>query len=326
MTHDTIKIGFAIEGTYRTAEIDAIGDTWYRFGQYEREQTWESMTIENMLEFYETYNLTYPTAVDAGRNFPIWKHSFFPLTPQYGVFMLGKCTDSAPDTFEPYAVGTKKKSLTIRWEGSGGTYDRGVQAVGAYATEMYCRAMIGAPFSVQLGFVFSDLEDEGDSCEMLTASPTDPTGASEVYDGNPIVVYDDGGGGEATLTDIMVAEWWVKQKYKVVPDADKQGQAIYLYGFEPVDLTLTARMDEDNRWNDFVDLNTKDYSVKVQKPDGDHYTDHIFKNCKVVKQTYSSNPHKGLITAKLNLKAEYMTGAFTTDITDTWANHFKTAA
>ena len=325
MTHDTIKIGFAIEGTYRTAEIDAVGDTWYRFGDYENEMTWKSIAIENAIQEYETYNTRKPTHVDAGRNFPIWKHTFYPRTPQYAVFMLGKCTDAAPDTFEPYAVGNTKKSLTIRYENSGGTYDRGIQAVGAYAVEMNCRAAIGDPFSVDLGFAFSDIEDEGDSCEMLTASPSYPTGAAEIYDGNPIVTYDHGG-SEATLTTVVMAQWQVSQKYKVIPDADKQGQKIYLYGFTPVTLTLTAVMDEDTRWNDHIDRNVKDYAVKVQKPDGDHYIDHIFENCTQVTEEYSSSPHKGLIEGKLQLQAEYMTGEFSTDVSDTWTNHFITAA
>lgn len=323
---NSTQIGFAIEDTYRTAQLDSADDTAYRFGDYDDSiQKWNSMEIENLLDIFNTYNSRTPSLITKGRSFAEWQHTFNPLTPQFAVFMLGKCTDASPDTFEANTVGTTKKALTIRWQEQGGSNDRVVQAVGCYATECYCRAALNSPFTVQEKFNFSDIEDDGDSRPILTNSPGLPAGVSETYDGNPIVTYDYGGGGEATLTDVIMAEWSIKQNFKIIADSDKQGQKIYLYEFTPVDIILTALMESDSKWDDFIDLSQKDYAIKVQKPDATEYIKNIFTNCYVTKISKSSEIYKGLVTSKLILQGEAWTGEFVTDVTDTWANHFVTA-
>ena len=95
-------------------------------------------------------------------------------------------------------IGENKKAITLRWEEDGGSNDRVIQAVGCYAKELYGRCRIGDPFLAEVDFDFMSLEENSnDSRPILTTAPG-PCGESEnMYDGNPIVVYDVGGGGEA---------------------------------------------------------------------------------------------------------------------------------
>jgi hypothetical protein len=239
--------------------------------------------------------------------------------------MLGKVTDASPDTFEPNALGTTKKSLTIRWEEDEGTNDRVIQAVGCYAVELYGRGQIGSPLYLDVDFAFSKIEDDGDSRPILTTAPAAPGGVSTAYDGYPIVVYDVGGGSEATLTDIIMAEFRIKQNWKFAKATDHLSQTIYLYTFEPVSLVLTAYMESDSKWDDFIDQATKDYSVQFKKPDGTNYVKLIFDNCKWETITRSTKVFKGLVKSSLMLKAEKATGTFTFE-GENWGTHFKTAA
>lgn len=324
------RLCWAYETTYRTATIVGATSTSYQFGEYDDSiNKWAAPTLENVLGHFWTYNSRTPTAVDKKRSFPTFKHTWNPTTAQHAVWMLGKCTDASPDTFEPYAVGNTKKSLTVRWEEDGGSHDCLVQAVGCYLVELYGRASIGSPYVVEGVFAWSDIEDEDDgSNAVLTTMPTQCGGAdvSQMYDGNPIVVYDVGGGGEATLTDIIMAEWRVKQNFKSVMDSDDLGQDVYLYEFDPVEVIFTALMESGTKWDDYVDRNAKDYSVKVQKPDGNDYINWIFDNLRVLKEVKTSEVYKGLVETKIICSAEKATGEFTFDGSETWTNHFKTAA
>jgi hypothetical protein len=323
---NSTQICWAYEDTYRTAALDEAGDTGFRFGDYgESISKWQSPAIENVVERYRIYSENYPRFVDGGRTFPKWKHAFNPATAQFAVFMLGKTESGTPNTFSPHAVDAVKKSLTVRWQEQGGSNDRVVQAVGAYPVELYCRAAIGSPLAAELTFMFSDFEDDGDSRPVLDSSPGLPAGVEQVYDGAPVVTYDYGGGSEAVLTDVLQAEWRVKQEHELVPDDDRQGQAVYLYGFEAAELILTAVMEDDSKWDDFIDFAERDYAVKVRKPDGDDYVETILRNCRPITAKKTSKPYRGLVTTKLILKAEYLEGEYTFDGSGTWSDHFKTA-
>ena len=324
------RLVWAYETDYRTATIIGAASTSYQFGKYDDSiKKWSAPQLVNLIEPFWTYNSRTPTAVDKKRAFPLFTHPWLPTTAQHAVWILGKATDGAPDSFEPYAVGTEKISMTIRYEEDGGTTPRLTQAVGAYLVELYCRARIGAPYLVEGTFAYSDIEDTGDgSNAILTTTPTQCGGAtvSQTYDGNPIVVYDYGGGGAATLTDIVMAEWRIKQNYKTVMDSDDLGQAVYLYEFEDVELILTGLFETGTKWDSFIDRTPKDYSVKVQKPDADDYITWIFDNVRILQTIEESEVYKGLVTSKLVCKAEKATGLFTFDGSEAWATHFKTAA
>jgi len=325
------RLVWAYEVDYRTATIIGAASTSYWFGKYDDSiKKWNAPQLVNLIEPFWTYNSRTPTAVDKKRAFPLFTHAWLPTTAQHAVWILGKCTTTGdPETFEPYVVGNEKRSLTIRFEEDGGTTPRLTQGVGAYLVELYCRARIGAPYMVEGTFAISDIEDTGDGANaILTTAPTICGGAdvSQTYDGNPTVVYDYLGGGSATLTDIIMAEWRLKQNYKTVMDSDDLGQAVYLYEFEDVELILTGLMETGTKWDNFIDRTPKDYSVKVQKPDADDYITWIFDNVRILQTIEESEVYKGLITSKLICKAEKATGIFTFDGSEARATHFKTAA
>ena len=329
MTKNTIsRYCWAYETTaYRTPAITAVVSTSYLFGEYDESiLKWAPPAVEAKVGNFWTYNSRTPTFTDLKLSFPTFSHAWNPTTPQHAVWMLGKCTDAAPDTFEPYAVSTSKMPMTIRFEEDGGTTPRLTQAAGCYMVELYCRARIGAPYMVEGQFAYSDIYDVGDY-DILTTMPTACGGAgvSQLYNGAPIVVYDVGGGGEATLTDVVMAEWRIKQNYSTVMDSDDLGQTVYPDTFEPVELILTALMESGTKWDDFIDRNAKDYSVQVYKPRGTYNIKYIFDNVRILKCVEEAEVKKGMISSKLIATAEKVTGTFAWDGSGTWADHFKTA-
>jgi len=324
----TTRLIWGYEDPYRTAAINIATSISYQFGKYESLKEWKPPSIENVLGKFWTYDSRTPSHIDKKRKFPLFRHTWNPTTAQHAVWMLGKCTDGAPDSFEPYAVGTEKTSITVRWEEDGGSNDMLINAVGCYLVELYCRAAIGSPYIVEGAFAWSDIEDKDDGTNaILTTTPRicGHTAVSQMYDGNPTVVYDYGGGGAATLTDVIMAEWRLKQNWKFVKDTDDLGQTIYLYEFDDVEFILTALMESDAKWDDFIDRGVKDYSVTVEKPDGDDYITWIFTNVTIITEHKKAEVNKGLVETKLICRAEKATGIFTFDGTDTWTNHFKTA-
>lgn len=312
---------------YRTPAITLATSTSYRFGEYDKSiAKWAAPQVEARVGDFWTYNSRTPTFTDLKLNFPEFKHTWNPTTPQHAVWMLGKCTDDTPDTFEPYTVSTSKMPMTVRMEEDGGTTPRLTQAAGCYMTELYARAAIGSPYVVEGTFAYSDIYDVGDYA-ILTTMPTQCGGAtvSQSYDGAPTVVYDVGGGGEATLTDIIAAEWRVKQNYSESMDSDDLGQTIYPNTFEPVELIMTALMESSSKWDDFIDRNVKDYSVSVYKPRGTYYIKWIFDNVRITNFQDEAEVYKGMITTKMIAKAEKVTGQFSWDGSEAFATHFKTA-
>jgi hypothetical protein len=216
--------------------------------------------------------------------------------------------------------------MTIRFEEDGGTTPRVTQVAGSYMTELYGRAQIGSPYTVEGTFAYSDIYDVGDYV-ILTTVPTACGGAgvSQSYSGAPIVVYDYGGAGAATLTDIIMAEWRIKQNFSTAMDSDDLGQAIYPETFEPVQLILTALMESTTKWDQFIDRTVKDYTVTVYKPRGSYYITWIFDNVRILQFLDEAEIYKGMITSKMIATAEKVTGVFAWDGTGTWTDHFKTA-
>jgi len=325
------RLVWAYEADYRTATIIGAASTSYWFGKYDDSiKKWNAPGLKNKVGKFYTYNSRTPTLVDLKRDFPAFKHVWNPTTAQHAVWLLGKCTTTGdPETFDPYLVATQKNSLTVRWEEDGGSNDMLINAVGCYLVELYGKAAIGSPYLVEGIFAWSDVEDKGDGANaILTTAPTICGGAdvSQMYDGNPTVVYDYLGGGSATLTDVIMAEWRIKQNYKTVKDTDELGQAVYLYEFDEVELILTALMESDAKWDDFIDRTPKDYSVKVFKPDGLDYITWIFDNVRILDEVKEAEIYEGLVTSQLVCKAEKATGIFTFDGSEARATHFKTAA
>lgn len=327
---DTTRIGWAYETTPGTAALKLAGDTAYRFGDRDPQiKKYQAMTIENLIAVYNVYNSRTPKFVKGGRGFPTFKQIFNPITAQPFVWAKGKTTinggGAGVHTFEPLLTTEEQYPLTIRWEEVGGTNDRVIQAVGSYCVGLFARAYYGNRFLVQTEWAFQTIEDDGDSRPILTTAPGAAGGADvdAIYNGSPIVVYDVGGGSEATLTDVVGAEWTIKRNYTPVLNSTKTAQTIYLEGFEPVELILTALMEDDAKWDDFIDFNIRDYSVQVKKPDNTNYITNLFDNVAPLRAIKTADVDKGLIESKLICKAEKVTGTFTFEGAGAWATHFK---
>jgi len=316
---------WAYETTPGTAAITVAASTSYEFGQYDPSiEKWQNPTIENVILEYLKYNRRTPYLEDGKRSFPTFKNVFNPTTAQFLVWILGKCTSGTPNTAEPLDQGSQYP-LTIRHEQYGGTNEQLQQAVGSYCVSAYGRAQAGSNFTVELDWAFQKIEDEGDaSRDILTTTPTKAGGSDEVdaYVSHTIT-YDKGGGGEAVIPECVKAEFRIKQDWKGALNGSATQQTVYKYQYKPVELILTAILEDNASWNDLIDRNVKDYELALYKPDESYYIKILFDACRVQKIVKSGWAYKGYYEASLILLAEEITVTFVRQGSGTFSDHYK---
>jgi hypothetical protein len=249
---------------------------------------------------------------------------FNPTTPQWLVWILGKCTDAAPDTIEPLDTGYQYP-LTIRHEEGGGT-ETFQQAVSSWCVSAYCRCAAKDPVVVDLEFAFEQFKDHDDHDQLTTAPRScGHTGVAQAYNGMPTVTFDPDGNdtGPTTIDEAVKAEFKITQNYSTTLNGAETAQTVYKGNYEKVPLTIQGVFGTNNYWDNFMDRDQQDYEVAVYKPNTSYYKKMKFNNCIPVKYMKEGEPFKGWFLSTIVLEAEEVTVQFAWDGTDTWANHFK---
>jgi len=323
VANTTSRRCWAYETTPRTSAIIAADSVTYDFGEYDDSiQKWQVGSVENRILSSYVYNKRSPTLTDGKRKFNTFHEVFNPTTPQWLVWILGKCTDASPDTIEPLDTGYQYP-LTIRHEEGGGTVDTFEQAVSSWCVEAYFRAAAKDPFVVDLTFAFEQYKDHDDRAQLTTAPRScGHTATVNAYMGMPTVTYDPDG-ADTVIPQIVKAEGRIKQNYNTTLNGTETAQTVYKNSFEPVDLTLQGIMEVNTYWDEFMDRGTQDWEVAVYKPAIANYIKMKFVNCKHVKTIKEGEPFKGYYVSTIHLRAEEVTATFVREGTDTWADHFK---
>jgi hypothetical protein len=313
---------WAYETTPRTSAIQNATDTTYDFGNYGDEaQKWTMGSMTNKALSYYIYNKITPELADGRRTFQTFHEIFNPTTPQWLVWILGKCTDASPDTIEPLDSGYQYP-LTVRHEEGGGT-ETFEQMVSCWCVGAYGRAAHGSPFIVDLEFAFEQYQDHDDEPQLTTAPRScGHTGVSNIYNGMPTVTYDPD--GTPDIIDWAVkAEFKIANNYSAVLNGAETQQTVNKHTFEPVDLTITGISNENTFWDHYMDRTQQDWEVAIYKPNTSYYKKMKFVDAIPIKVIKEGEPFKGYFMSTIHLQAEEVTATFAWEGSDTWANHFK---
>ena len=313
---------WAYETTPRTSAIVDATSVTYDFGHYGDEvQKWQNTGIENQALAYWVYNKRTPTLADGRRRFPTFKEMFNPTTPQWLVWILGKCTDAGTDTIEPLDTGYQYP-LTVRHEEGGGT-ETFQQFVSSWCVGAYFRAAHGNPFLVDLDFAFEQFQDHDDEPQLTTAPRSaGHTATVGTYRGMPTVTYDPD--GTPDIVDWVVkAEGSIKCNYTPTLNGAETAQTVNKEEFEPVDFTLTGVSSENTFWDKYMDRTQQDWEIAVYKPAVANYIKMKMVNAIPIKIVKEGEPFKGFYMSTIYLKAEEVTASFVREGTDTWADHYK---
>ena len=286
-------------------EIDAVDDVTYEFGEYDDQvQQWAAQAIENGISPYWKYSSRTPTAVSTLRAFPTFKHMYNPTTVNFLVDILGNVTDAAPDTIVACTPAQTQYPKTVRYEeGSEGTNDKLVQAIGCYTVSVFVSHSLGKNMLVDQEFAFQSIEDQGDQ-SLLTTDPTAAGGETLNPYVTPIVTYDHGGGGEEILDLISKVEYRISQNINPGRAAAGTTQTIYKTTYELIDIILYGIIPSNVVWNQYFDRTVKDYEVKHLKPNGTDYVACQFNNCRVGKVSKTATKFQGWSNITIPLKAE----------------------
>jgi hypothetical protein len=313
---------WAYETTPRTSAIQNATDTTYDFGEYGDEaQKWNSSGVENKALAYWTYNKRTPELADGRRSFPTFHEIFNPTTPQWLVWILGKCTDASPDTIEPLDTGYQYP-LTIRHEEGGGT-ETFQQFVSSWCVSAYFRAGAGSPFIVDLEFAFEQFQDHDDEPQLTTAPRScGHTATVNTYMGQPTVTYDPDGTPDV-IDWITKAEGKITAKYSTTLNGGETAQTVYKNQFEPVDFTIQGISNENTFWDHYMDRTQQDWEIAVYKPATANYIKMKMVDAIPIKWIKEGEPFKGFHLSTIHLQAEEVTVQFVREGTDLWENHFK---
>ena len=316
---------WAYETTPRTSAIVDATSVTYDFGEYDESiQKWQMGSVKNKILPSWVYNKRSPTLTYGNKKFETFHEIFNPTTPQWLVWMLGKCTDGAPDSIEPLDTGYQYP-LTIRHEEGGGT-ETFEQFVSCWCVSAYGRAAALEPFAVDLEFAFEQYKDHDDYAQLTTAPlHAGHTTVANAYNGMPTVTCDplSAGDGIDVVDWVIKAEFEIKQNYTATMNGADTSQTVYKSTFEPINLTLQGISSENTFWDKYMDRDQDDWEVAIYKPAVANYIKMKFVNCTPIKIIKEGEPLKGFYISTIQLQAEEVTATFAWEGTTTWADHFK---
>lgn len=329
----TSKYVWAYETTPGIAELVAVDSVSYEFGKYDELcKKWNSPFVENEVLERWKYNSRTPTLTKAEKKFPIFKHIFNPTTAQWLSWILKN-----PVIGPPVSISTLNEKLTypltIRLEELGGDNPNLVQGVGCYCIKTKCRGVSGNPLLVECDFAWQKMEDLSVTERPILTKDPFPAGSGDTstiknsYDGRPQVVWDVGGENIA-FNECVISEFDIEQEYKITSGALGTTQTIHTYKYKKIPITLHAILETNLQWDDYVNRNIKDLSIKFYKPDMVNYTLIILENCHVITTTKTANRNEGHFECLLGLSAEKITAAtsnFANESEEDFGNHWKGA-
>ncbi len=315
---------WAYETVPGTSIITGVGSLSYEFGEYSKEALrWNNYSSENPVTPYWNYASRTPTLTELEKQYPTFRETFNPTTAIHLSQMLKN-----PSAGPPVAITTLDSGmtypLTIRLEEKGGTVATNSQAVGCYNIGLYGRMMRGKPYIVEQEFAWQSLEDLGDN-PILTTNPY-PAGSGGtstvkgVYKGNPEVTWN-----VTAVTPIYKAEFSIMQDYEIVSSAEGTSQTVYLYKVQPIKITLSAILEDDAVWDDYMDRAERSLILKIYKANMTNYIELTFTNAHAITFKKTGIRNKGHYESVATLMAEQVnvTSDFAVESSETFANHFK---
>lgn len=319
----TKRFCWMYENTAGTTLLDAADDVTYYFGIYNDDvQKWNYPKIVNDITAYNIYNTRNPTTVDNGSSMPPFVHTYIPTSAQHLVWQMGKCTDATPDTYSAAAYNKEQYAISIRGEQGGGTNENFMQLNGCFSTKLFGMIESGSPYIVEQTWEYMNYEDAGDGSPQLTTAPVVPDTSSTPYVGLPVVSYDSGG-TPYTIPNIIkfdyVSEAICSRAYT---NTSKTAQVVHKERFKPTEFNLTAIMEADTIWDDYIDrVGTKDITVTLYKADVTEYITIVLDDIRIRSIDQSGEGFKGYYVSVLSGLAEGISGTFTAQ--DTFATHYK---
>ena len=317
------RFSWMYETTAGTTLFDAVNDVSYYFGIYNPAvDKWNYPTITNNIDNYQTYNTRNPTLINGGATMPPFVHTCIPTSAQHLVWQKGACTDAAPDTFTAAAYNKVQYALSIRGEQNDGTTDTLMQLNGAFSTKLYGVIQAGSPYTVEQTWNYMNYDDHDDHPNLTTA-PIVPDTSDTPYVGLPTVVYDYGGGGVYTIPNVIKFDYTDEAIFsQAFTNTTETAQVIYKERFQPVIFTITAILQVNTFWDDFIDrTGTKEIRVTLYKADTTEYIILDLTNCRIETITQEGEGFEGYYTSTIIGQAESLSGSFTGQ--GTFATHFK---
>lgn len=305
VANKTSRFCWAYEGTPGSAAITAVDTTTYEFGEYNKElEKWNAPYAEHKTDSYYAYNSRTPILTELSREFPTFRHSFLPTTPQVLAWMLKNPSNADPSVNIGVLDTGYAYPITVRLEQKGGSEDFLVQAVGCQMIDLGLILERGKQMVAEGQWAWQSIEDHGDR-PILTTTPVMPGMAvTNSYNGNPIVIWDCDG-TPVNLTHVWRADIHFAQDHDIASYSDGTKQQVYLYKHQPIEIVLSAVFEADDFWDDYMDrIGTYEMSIQVKKQDNTSNILMKFINCRIENYKKTGHAYKGHYGAICAIKAE----------------------
>lgn len=319
------KYVWAYQAAVGTSIITAVDTTTYEFGEYNDEcEQWNAPHVENPIEAYWVYGSKTCTLTDLCSEYPVFTHTFLPVTAQFLAWILGYPTDTSPTVTIAALTSGMTYPLTIRNEELEGTNPNNAQAVDCYCIGITAKAERGRSFLVAAKFAWGALEDIGDNPNLTTA-PLAAGGMTGPYDGNPIVYWDTTG-DNVNLPGVWRADFNIDVDWESVSSSAGNSQTVYTYKIQPVEIILYAVFAINDSWDDYVDRKAATtMTIQVKKHDGTSNILLTFTNCRIISHKKTGERNKGHYASYCVIKAEKVEGVsdWFTEGGTPFATHWK---
>jgi len=305
---------WAYESTPGTAEITAVDTVTYEFGEYNEEcGQWNTPFVENPTQPKWNHDSRTPTLTELERMFPVFSHTFNPVTAQFLAWMLKKPVANDPSVdIDTLDVGLTYP-LTIRHEELGGTVPALTQAVGCYAVGLTCKAERDKSFLAEIQFAWQKIEDLSNTTRPILTTPPIAPGklAIKPYNGNPIIIWNSGGGGSAvSIPQVWRADFQIQQDHEIVSRNLGVTQGVYTHKIQPIRIILSAVFEAQDMWDDYVNrVGTYEMTLQIKKHDNTSNILYQFDNCRIITIKKTGDRNKGHYGAICVIEAEQMSAS-----------------
>lgn len=324
MPNETSKFVWQYQAAEGTSILIIASSDSFEFGEYNAETgKWSSPYVENNAEPSYVYSTRTPSLVDAETKYPLFSHTFLPVTFQFLAWFLGSPSDSNPvggDTIDIVALETGKSvPMTIRHQLDGGTAPQNKNAIDCYCVGCTIKMEEGKKMLVEPTFIFGALTDIG-TYDNLTSGIKSAGELTGPYNGNPDVTWN-----VTSLTGVWRADVILEKEFEMVTSDDGATQTPYQGLIKPVKILLSAVLKQNTSWDDYVSRTARTLTITVKKYDDVSYGTLTFTNARVisVKETGHYNKgHYGATMALIAEKVEGLTDFFTEGGAD-FADHWK---